>query len=58
MTKDELLKKLKEIDGTYSQEERVKLLEEISNMLKDANQELKDLYTKTKIEISLANSSR
>lgn len=54
MTKEELLEKLKEIDNTYSREERVNLLEEINSILKDANTDLKDLYETTKKEMSQA----
>lgn len=55
MTKEELTKKLKKINDTYSQVERVKLLEEIKSMLKDANQEMKDLYNKTKEDLANAD---
>lgn len=54
MTKEELSKKLQEIENAYSPEERVKLLEELNNILRDANQELKDLYAQTREEMEKA----
>lgn len=48
MTKEELFKKLEEISKHYSQEERLKLLEEIKNMLQDTNKELRSVHTKIK----------
>ena len=44
MTKEELQEKLKIAEEATTQEERVKILEDIREALKKANQELKDLY--------------
>lgn len=51
MTKEELLKQIKNIDASYSQEERIKVLEALSTMLKNANQELKDAYASATAEM-------
>ena len=44
MTKEELQEKLKTAQDAVTQEERVKILEDIRDALKTANQELKELY--------------
>jgi len=44
MTKEELQEKLKSAKEATSPEERVKILEDIRDALKSANQELKQVY--------------
>lgn len=48
MTKEELIAQLNQIDSTASQEERVKMLEQIQSVLHDANAELQKVYTETR----------
>lgn len=51
MTKEELLEKLKEVEGLYSPEEQVKILEEINALLEQSNDELNALYDEVKESI-------
>lgn len=51
MTKEEIEKKLKEIEGMHSPEERIKILEEINDAVKEANSELHNVYVEAKDNI-------
>ena len=51
MTPEELTAKLNQIDTTASQEERVRLLEEIKLVLRDANAELRTAYDEARVAL-------
>ncbi|MBP9836961.1 MAG: hypothetical protein KBC78_03970 [Candidatus Pacebacteria bacterium] len=55
ITKEELLKKMNEIEKTHSLKERVEMMEEIKKMLNDTNQELKALYAEIKAKMEKGN---
>jgi ribosome recycling factor len=48
MTKEELIKKIKETYGEYSQEKKIKLLKELKKIIEETNSELRNTYNKTK----------
>lgn len=51
MDKEEILKKLEEVNKDLSQEDRIKLLEKIKETLYEANKGLSSLNSEVKTEI-------
>lgn len=51
MTKEEIIKKLQEIDTLQSKEEKVELLEKLSLAIKELNVDLRKVIESTKAEM-------